>query len=69
MQEIVINVVMLWTVAKWSGLVLFLFSIIALWNGSLPDHGGSAWANTLRWIVWPLFLIWMAVFMIRGLAL
>ncbi len=55
---------------KWAGLVLLLLSFLGLINGALPGHNaGSAWANFLRWATWPLFIIWVAIIMIRGLFL
>lgn len=62
-MEIVITLSML----KWTGLVLFILSLLALFGGSLPDHDGSPIANGLRWVVWPLFILWGIAFFLRGL--
>lgn len=56
-----------WTIFKWMGLPLFILSIFALLGGSLPDSAGSSGADGLRWWVWPIFLIWLAVILFRGL--
>jgi len=52
---------------KWSGLVIFILSLVGLFTGSLPDHGGSSLGNGLRWIFWPLMLVWLLGLMIKGL--
>jgi len=63
------TIVLTWAMFKWAGLVLFILSVIGFWNGSLPDHGGTAWGNTLRWVSWPLLALWTLVFLIRGIVL
>jgi len=65
-----ITITFTWAMFKWAGLVLLLLSFLGLINGALPGHNaGSAWANFLRWATWPLFIIWVAIIMIRGLFL
>jgi len=56
-----------WNTIYWSGLVLFILSLLALFFGDLPDNEGNPFMNSLRWIVWPLFFIWCVAIMIKGL--
>lgn len=62
-----ITIVLSWAIFKWAGLVLFILSVVAFFAGDLPDNQGSSFGNGLRWIVWPLMLLWLLVFFIRGL--
>jgi len=68
-MTITITTVMLWTVFKWFGLGLFILSLIVLFCGDLPDNAGSGFANGLRWVVWPAFIVWIIVILIRGICL
>ncbi len=63
------TVILTWFTFKVVGLVLFVLSGIGLFVGDLPDHQGSGFGNGLRWIVWPLFLAWLIVLVIRGFLL
>ena len=61
-----VTIVLTWFTFKVVGLVLFVLSVVGLFLGNLPDHQGSGFGNTLRWIAWPLFLVWLVVFFVRG---
>mgnify|MGYP001560144697 CR=1 FL=1 len=52
---------------KWSGLVLFVLSVIALLGGNLPDHYGNPICTKMRLVVWPLFLLWLIGMLVRSL--
>jgi len=56
-----------WAMFKWAGLGLFIMSIAGLLMGDLPDNSGSTPGNILRWISWPLLLLWMVVIIVRGI--
>ena len=62
-----ITITMAWL--KWAGLPLFILAVICLFGGNLPDHYGNPTLNGLRWIVWPLFLIWLVFIFVHGLIL
>lgn len=64
--QITITASELWIVFKWSGLVLFALSLVALFTGDLPDNGGWRFGNILRWIFWPLFALWLLGALIKG---
>lgn len=55
-----------WFTFKIVGGILFLASVIALAIGSWPDNENRPIGDAFRWVLWPLFLIWLVIFIIRG---
>jgi hypothetical protein len=49
------------------GPILFIFSILAFFGGDLPDHEGRRVWNVIRCIAWPLMLLWLCFFLIKGI--
>ena len=48
-----------------TGGILLLLSVVALFAGSLPDNGAPPAGDAMRWIVWPLFLLWVLARILR----
>lgn len=65
--EKTMEIVITWSVIKWAGLPLFVLALFAFFFGSLPDNEGLGFANGLRWLVWPLFLVWLITIFVAGL--
>ena len=43
----------------WTGLGLLILSVIAFFAGTLPDNPESPIGDMMRWIVWPVFIVWI----------
>lgn len=64
-----ISITLTWFKFKILGGILLVLSLVALFFGDLPDNAGSSFGNGLRWIAWPLFFVWVIVFLIRSIIL
>ena len=62
-----ITITLTWAAFKWAGLPLLILALIALFGGSLPDHDGNSFCNGLRWVTWPLFILWFVILIGRAL--
>lgn len=50
----------------WTGLILFVLSIVALLCGTLPDNDHKPVGDAMRWIIWPTFFVWIIARIIFG---
>jgi hypothetical protein len=41
------------------GAAFLFFSIVAIFAGSLPDNPPRPVGNLMRWIFWPLLVVWI----------
>lgn len=64
---IAIMITLTWTTFKWAGIILFVLSTIALFAGTVPANEERPLGDAMRWIVWPCFIVWFIVFVIRGM--
>ena len=61
------TIVLTWKALPWIGLVLLVLSVVAFFSGTLPDNDYKPKGDAMRWVVWPLFIVWVVVVFIRGL--
>lgn len=64
-----ITISLTWFTFKIAGGVLFLGSVLALFFGTLPDNPSHPVGDAFRFVLWPLFLLWFIVFIVRGFML
>jgi hypothetical protein len=65
------NIVITLAMFKWAGLPLFILTALCIFfSHDVFDNWIESCNNFwdyLRWLVWPLFIFWLAVILIRGL--
>ena len=64
-----LTLVITWNLVKIFGLFITVFALVGFIAGDLPDCKGSRFGNVVRWISWPLLLLWFLLFFLRGIAI